>query len=169
MAEALITYLPKLLAKVPQLITSLVNKFLELCSSFNKIGEGIIDGIWSGISAGWDWLVGKVKSLADNLFEAAKDALDINSPSKKFEWLADMCIAGWDNEFDDFMNPDDMVRNINASFSAMRMQTGGTTGGGDTYLTVNVNKEVATADELARAIRVESRYGLIQGEPIGTG
>lgn len=168
LGNALITYLPVLLAKIPGLITSLVNKFVELCSKFNQIGKNIIEGIWNGISEGWEWLTGKVSELANSLFTAAKDALDINSPSRKFKWLAQMCVAGWNEGFDDLLNPDTMTRNINASFGAIKMQSGESTGSTGLNMTVNVNKEVATADELARAIRVESRYGLIKGVPVGT-
>lgn len=175
LAEGLITYLPRLLAKIPGLITTILNKFNELVSCFDQVGTNIINGIWKGLSAGWNWLVGKVKGLASSLFNAAKEALDINSPSKKFEWLADMCIAGWDNRMDDFMNPDHMVRNIRATFGVMKNNISGSAYAGysggpgvvNQYQTVNVNREVATADELARAIRLETRYGLMRGDPVG--
>ena len=48
------------------------------------IGSSIVEGIWSGISSGWSWLTGKVSNLASSLFESAKNALGINSPSKVF-------------------------------------------------------------------------------------
>lgn len=168
LGNALITYLPVLLDKIPGLITSLVNKFVELCSKFNQIGKNIIEGIWNGISEGWEWLTGKVSELANSLFTAAKDALDINSPSRKFKWLAQMCVAGWDEGFEDLLNPDMMTRNINASFGAIKMQSGESTGSAGMTMIVNVNKEVSTPDELARAIRIESRYGLMKGVPVGT-
>ncbi len=49
-----------------------------------NIGSSIVDGIWGGISAGWDWLVSSVSNLAHSLLSAAKSALGINSPSRKF-------------------------------------------------------------------------------------
>lgn len=173
LAVGLVTYLPKLLAKIPGLITTVLNKFNELVSCFDQVGTNIINGIWSGLSAGWNWLVDKVKGLASSLFNAAKEALDINSPSKKFEWLADMCIAGFDNRMDDFMNPNHMTRNINATLGVMKNNISGgnyigsSNGAGNVYQNVYVNKEVATADELARAIRLESRYGMMRGVPVG--
>ena len=173
LSEGLSTYLPNLLAKVPELITRILNKFNELVSCFDQVGTNIINGIWSGLSAGWNWLVDKVKGLASSLFNAAKEALDINSPSKKFEWLADMCIAGFDNRMDDFMNPNHMTRNINATLGVMKNNISGgnyigsSNGAGNVYQNVYVNKEVATADELARAIRIESRYGMMRGVPVG--
>ena len=173
LAEGLFTYLPSLLAKIPELITTILNKFLELVSSFDQVGTQIINGIWKGLSAGWGWLVEKVKGLASSLLDAAKTVLGINSPSKEFEWIADMCIAGFDNKMDDFMNPNRMTRNINATLGVMKNNIAGTTytggNGGyrDFYQTINVNREVATADELARAMRIESRYGMMRGAPVG--
>ena len=41
----------------------------------------------NGISSGWDWLTGKVKSLAKSLLDGAKDALGIHSPSRLFRDL----------------------------------------------------------------------------------
>lgn len=172
-ADALITYLPQLIAKVPQIINTLKNEFLNLLSGFADVGKNIIDGIWSGISAGWDWLTGKVKGLADSLFEAAKSTLGIHSPSRKFKWLAQMCVAGWDEGAEDLMDTRDMTRNINASFSTQKMNAAGakalqgSSGFGDFNQTINVNQPVSTADELARAVRIESRYGLMRGIAIG--
>lgn len=173
LAKGLITYLPSLLAKIPGIITTILNKFNELVSCFDQVGTNIINGIWEGLSAGWNWLVGKVKELAGNLFGAAKDELDINSPSKKFEWLAEMCIAGFDNKMDDFMNPNRMTRNISATLGVMKNNLSGMVYAGrsegyrDFYQTINVNQEIATADELARAMRIESRYGMMRGAPVG--
>lgn len=174
LANALITYAPQLLAKVPELLRLLKNKFLELVSGFAEIGSAIVDGIWSGISAGWSWLVGKVKELAKSLFGAAKDELDINSPSKKFEWLAKMCVAGWDKGSEGLMSTDMLAKNVNANLSTLQMNIAGAKAGGSTAgfgvfnQTVNVNQPVSTPDELARAMRLEMRYGLMKGVPVGT-
>lgn len=174
LANALITYAPQLLAKVPELLRLLKNKFLELVSGFAEIGSAIVDGIWSGISAGWSWLVGKVKELAKSLFGAVKDELDINSPSKKFEWLAKMCVAGWDKGSEGLMSTDMLAKNVNANLSTLQMNIAGAKAGGSTAgfgvfnQTVNVNQPVSTPDELARAMRLEARYGLMKGVPVGT-
>lgn len=61
-----------------------VNEIGKLPSKMLSIGSDIVDGIWDGISGGWNWLTKKVRNLATSLFEAAKDALDINSPSRLF-------------------------------------------------------------------------------------
>lgn len=63
---------------------NIVNEIGKLPAKMLEFGGDIVDGIWQGISGGWDWLTKKVKSLANSLFEAAKEALGINSPSKVF-------------------------------------------------------------------------------------
>lgn len=65
-------------------VSNIVNGLSGLPSQMTTIGSNIVTGIWNGISSGWNWLTDKVKNLANSLFEAAKDALDINSPSKVF-------------------------------------------------------------------------------------
>lgn len=144
----------------------------DLPDKMVEIGGNIISGIWDGISAGWDWLVGKVREVAGSLLGAAEEELDINSPSRKFKWIGEMCTAGWDEGTEDLMNPKTMTRNIKASFAAMQsnLPSGGngkTGGSGGFSQTIIVNREISTADELARAVRVESRYGLMRGVPVG--
>lgn len=56
----------------------------DLAGRFWDIGMSVMRGIGNGISAGWSWLVGKVKSIAADLFNAAKAVLGIASPSKLF-------------------------------------------------------------------------------------
>ena len=74
--------------KVVEIVTnvrdSIINVFSNIKETFMTIGSNIVDGIWEGISAGWNWLTDKVKGLAQSLFDAAKSALGISSPSKVF-------------------------------------------------------------------------------------
>ena len=164
LAEFMISNTAKLLAAVPKLFTSLVNNFKEM--DWGSIGKNIIDGIWSGIQAGWDWLTGNVKNLATNLFNAAKDALGIHSPSRKFKYLGEMCVAGFDDGIQDLMNTDGITKNINASISTVSAGISGngtSTGLGSFNQTINVNQQISTPDELARAVRVESKQGLMRG------
>lgn len=165
LAEFMITNTAKLLVAVPKLFTSLVNSFKEM--DWGSIGKNIIDGIWSGIQAGWDWLTGNVKNLATNLFNAAKDALGIHSPSRKFKYLGEMCVAGFDDGIQNLMSTDGITKNINASISTVSAgMSGGKgvgTGLGNFNQTINVNQQISTPDELARAVRVESKQGLMRG------
>ena len=65
-------------------LNGITNVFSNIGSTFAEIGGNIVSGIWNGISSGWDWLKDKVSNIASSLLDAAKDALGIESPSKKF-------------------------------------------------------------------------------------
>ena len=65
-------------------VSGIVNAFSNIGSSFADIGSNVVHGIWNGISNGWNWLKDKVSSLASSLLDAAKSALGIASPSRKF-------------------------------------------------------------------------------------
>lgn len=63
------------------------------------IGKGIITGIGRGLENGWNWLLDKVRNLAKSLFDAAKAALGIGSPSRLFDvglgrWLPPGVVQG---------------------------------------------------------------------------
>lgn len=165
LAEYMILNTAKLLSAVPKLFNSLVSNFKEM--DWGSIGKNIIDGIWNGIQAGWDWLTGNVRNLATNLFNAAKDALGIHSPSRKFKYLGEMCVAGFDDGIQDLMSTDGITKNINASLSTvsagMVSSSRSESGFGNFNQTINVNQQIATPDELARAVRVESKQGLMRG------
>lgn len=79
---------------------NIVNGLADLPTKMGEIGANIVNGIWNGISSGWTWLKEKVSGLATGLFDAAKSALGIHSPSRKFAWLASMCNLGFINEFE---------------------------------------------------------------------
>ncbi len=170
LATGLITNVPKLLAKIPQIMTSLKNGFLNLCSGFADVGKNIIDGLWNGIQSGWNWLTDKVSSLAKGLLDAAKSALGIASPSKEFRKIGEFCVAGFNDGIDDLMDGNRLASNINASLGTIQANVSGGqingVGGGYTQV-INVNREISTPDELARAVRLESRYGLMKGVAFG--
>ena len=65
-------------------VNGIKNAFANIGNDFVNIGSNIVQGIWNGISNGWNWLKDKVSSLANSLLDAAKSALGIESPSKKF-------------------------------------------------------------------------------------
>lgn len=165
LAEALINYLPILVNKVPELINTLKNKFIELGEKFRDVGRNIVEGIANGITEKWDWLLQKGKDLANGLIKTVEAAFDIHSPSRKFKYIGEMCVAGWEQGVDGLFTTDNMTRNINASLGTMTASvsagSGGTTRGITQYITIN--KEDSSPDELARAIRLESRYRLMGG------
>lgn len=130
LVSAIIRATPQLLSAATEILARLAGYILDSLTKFMSLGvdflstlrdsftqtdwaslgTNIINGIWRGLKNGWSWLTGKVSSLANDLFKSAKKALGINSPSKKFEWIADMCIAGMDEPLEDY-NPYDTLQN----------------------------------------------------------
>lgn len=155
----------ELVGKVSGWVDSLKSKFTSMVSNFSNIGSDIVSGIWNGISSGWNWLKDKVSSLASGLLDAAKNVLGIKSPSKKFKYIGEMCVAGFDEGFEDFTSGDAIARGVNASLGTVGANTSSARSSlaSGFNQTINVNKEISTPDELARTIRLESRYGLMRG------
>lgn len=65
---------------------------------FFTIGQAIDQGMAEGILAGKSEVISAASSVAAAAFLAAKSELDINSPSKKFEWLAEMSVQGYSDK-----------------------------------------------------------------------
>lgn len=170
-------FVSNMIAKAKEAGKGFMDNIVEAVSGIpdrmREIGQNIVDGIWAGISGGWDWLKNKVSEVANSLLEGAKDALGVHSPSRKFKWIAEMCVAGFDEGMEGFADIGGIEKNVKASLGVMRMSvTGAVTGaglgtrGGWTQI-VNVNQPIATPDELARTLRLENRYGLMRGDYVG--
>ena len=168
-------------------VTNLVDGVKGLPDKFKEVGSNIVTGIWNGISSGWDWLVDKVKSLADSLFQGAKDALGINSPSKVFaqevgQWIPPGIGVGMEKAMPDLQKQVDseMEELANRMQTAVAIETGGITvrtkakaehdadtdypkGGGDTYIDQHIEQEnnyhvpVVSPAEASKAQREAAR------------
>lgn len=151
------------------------------------IGSNIVNGIWDGISSGWDWLIEKVRDLAESLVQSTKDALEINSPSKTFarevgRWLPPGIGIGFDEAFPDLESQmgEDMDRLARRMQAVVEVETGNITvktkskaehvanteypsGGGDTYIDQHIEQEnnyhekVVTPSEVSKAQREAAR------------
>ena len=190
---ALIENLPAIIVAiveaVPQIVKALVRGFIELAVMFKEtgsklmdklkegltgmlsnlvdaakdLGKNIIDGIWNGISAGWNWLKEKVGGLASGLFDAAKSALGIASPSKKFRYLGEMCVAGFDEGIADLMSPLDIGASINASMGTIAANTGGGFGVAGNSQTFNFYDTQTSPDAIRRKVQNTMTFGLAGG------
>lgn len=73
-------------------ITSILGFFNN--TDWGQVGSNIINGIWNGLRGGWGWLTGQIGNLAASLFDAAKKALGIQSPSTAFAFIGQMMMSG---------------------------------------------------------------------------
>ena len=151
----------KLMTKLKEGISSMLSNLVDAAKN---IGKNIVDGIWNGISAGWDWLKEKVGGLAQSLFDGAKAALGISSPSKKFRYLGEMCVAGFDEGIADLMSPLDMGASINASLGTIAANVGDGLGiaAGNSQI-FNFYDTQTSPDAIRRKVQNTMTFGLAGG------
>lgn len=165
LAVGLIKAIPQLISKIPQIISSLINGFKTYLGKIGEVGKGIVEGIWKGISDGFTWIKNKISGWVGNVLDFFKNILGIHSPSTEFALIGKMCVAGFDEGIEPLMDGSEITRSINASVRTLGVNTayGTSQRAGGINQTININKEVGTPDEMARAIRLESKYGLMKG------
>lgn len=73
-------------------------------SDFVTIGEQIDNGIIKGIDNKKGDVYEKVKELCQGILDTTEEELDINSPSKKFEWIGQMSGEGYEIGLQDSMS-----------------------------------------------------------------
>lgn len=62
---------------------------------YKRIGTQTIEGLRNGIEAGKSRVLESIRSLCERTIQAAKEKLDIHSPSKAFEYLGEMSGEGY--------------------------------------------------------------------------
>lgn len=162
---------------VRNLVQSIVSTISGAFSDFFNVGYQIVQGVWNGLSSGWSWLTGQVSSLAQNLLQAAKNALGIASPSRKFrDEVGAMMAAGIGEGFDvetpkEFQRIKNRLnaeeRKLAAAVTNNSTVNNTTTLGG---IVININGSVENAAaakqygrDLASALASELRYkGVLQ-------
>ena len=150
----------KLMEKLKEGLTGMLS---NLVSAAKDLGKNIVDGIWNGISAGWDWLKEKVGGLATGLFDAAKSALGISSPSKKFRYLGEMCVAGFDDGIDDLMDGGSLGAAINNTLGTVAANIGIGEGALGTSQTFNFYDTQTSPDAIRRKVANTMTFGLAGG------
>lgn len=162
LVTGLIRAVPTLLTKVGEMGTSIVNKFKALPDLLIQAGRDMIKGLWEGIGSMGEWVINKIKEFAGDIVDGFLDFMDINSPSRLMADLVGknmaLGIAVGFEENDPF---DQMQRTLSrgvASMSIAAALAGGTTT--DNSQTIHFNQPVRSPDEVARAMRIQSRYGL---------
>lgn len=92
LGKGLLQAIPQLLLMLPRIIAEIIGAFTNV--DWLGIGTNIVQGIWDGITGLWDGLVNAVREGVRNLWESAKRALGIASPSKKFKYIGEMTTEG---------------------------------------------------------------------------
>ena len=91
--------------KILNLIKTITSEMLTrtkegIPENYRNIGIQITEGLRSGIEAGRSAVIEAMRALCMETIQTAKSTLDINSPSKKFDYLGEMSgqgyITGWE-------------------------------------------------------------------------
>lgn len=82
LATGLIQAVPQLISKIPSIISQIKNAFTSI--NWGEVGSNIIKGIANGLKSAGGAIVEAAKSAAKSALNAAKDSLDIHSPSRVF-------------------------------------------------------------------------------------
>lgn len=82
LATGLIQAVPQLISKIPSIISQIKNAFTSI--NWGEVGSNIIKGIANGLKSAGGAIVEAAKSAAKSALNAAKDFLDIHSPSRVF-------------------------------------------------------------------------------------
>ena len=85
-------------------VKNLVNGIKELPDKFKESAHNVVEGFINGIKEKIQSAKDTIKDFADGIFSGFNKNLDIHSPSKKFEWSAEMCLAGFEKPFEGY-NP----------------------------------------------------------------
>lgn len=125
LAGGLIKNLPSLIMKIPEIVSKISRSFIDLAYKFAEAGKNIVTGLWNGIKSGWSWLVDGVKNLANSLLEGAKSALGIHSPSRKFRWVGEMCVAGMDEPLEEYDPYDTLNKSMALNTGSLRAEFAG--------------------------------------------
>lgn len=129
---------------------------------FYELGVNAAEGFAEGL--GNEDSLKKTKENASALAEAASETprkdLKIESPSKVMREIGAFAAAGFSKGLEDFSIETQMGKHIQAQLDHMVESAQTVSGAGGEYnQTVNVYSKAMTPDELAREIRLETKYG----------
>lgn len=118
LGEGLIKALPKMLLNIPTIISSIVKGIIAGIKDIKNAGTQLIEGLWNGIQERWSKLVDSVKNLGKNLVSSVKDIFGIHSPSRVFEGIGKMMIAGLEEGTDGMFSSNGLHATVSADVAS---------------------------------------------------
>lgn len=112
----------KVIRVLGDIMRSAVNKASDYYDDFVRIGEEVPEGLAKGIKSNSYPAIAAAAAVASNALKAAKEELDVNSPSKAFEYIGRMSDEGLANGLIKFSaQVDDAARSVgNSGLDAMQ-------------------------------------------------
>lgn len=158
----LVQAIPNLLAKLGNMVLQIIQKFRELPDKLVQAGKDMIKGLWEGISQMGDWVIDKIKEFAGDIVDGFLEFMGIHSPSKLMADLVGKNMAlGIAVGFEDNDPFPDIQRTLSRGVAGMSIAASLASGTTTTNnQTLNFNQPVSSPDQIARAMRMQQRYGL---------
>lgn len=146
-----------------QFVSNIMNGLSGLGWQVVSIGSDIVSGIWEGISGAGGWLMSQISGFADGIVSGIKGFFGIHSPSTVMRdqvgrYLAEGVAVGW--EQNDPLSSIESDLKVGVSKLSVQAQAVDGIGGTTNNQTINFNQPVESPDQIARAMRLQQRYGL---------
>ena len=125
LGAGLIQNIPMLVKNVPQIVNAVLDALKLGFEAVVEIGGNLVIGLWNGINDKVGWIVDKVKGFGGDVLGAIKKAFDINSPSRKFRWIGQMCVEGFEQPLEEYNPYDTLGNSIQANEKVMQMNFAG--------------------------------------------
>lgn len=129
LATGLIQAVPQLISKIPSIISQIKNAFTSI--DWGTVGSNIIKGIASGLKSAGGAIVEAAKNAAKSALNAAKDFLDIHSPSRVFrDQVGKMMALGMGIGFDKNVPIKSMNASLKTALGSLKENAGTVLSGG---------------------------------------
>lgn len=129
LATGLIQAVPQLISKIPSIISQIKNAFTSI--NWGEVGSNIIKGIANGLKNAGGAIVEAAKSAAKSALNAAKDFLDIHSPSRVFrDQVGKMMALGMGIGFDKNVPIKSMNASLKTALGSLKENAGTVLSGG---------------------------------------
>lgn len=130
LATGLIQAVPQLISKIPSIISQIKNAFTSI--NWGEVGSNIIKGIANGLKNAGGAIVEAAKNAAKSALNAAKDFLDIHSPSRVFrDQVGKMMALGMGIGFDKNVPIKSMNASLKTALGSLKENAGTVLSGGD--------------------------------------
>ena len=97
----IINSIPILLARVGEIVVSIVNHFKKLPNMLKSVGTNLLKGLWNGIKSAKDWVLNKVAGIGNSIMKKIKSIFGVHSPSTEFAWVGKMNMLGLEKGMED--------------------------------------------------------------------
>ena len=97
----IINSIPVLLARVGEIVVSIVNHFKKLPNMLKSVGTNLLKGLWNGIKSAKDWVLNKVAGIGNSIMKKIKSIFGVHSPSTEFAWVGKMNMLGLEKGMED--------------------------------------------------------------------